>query len=333
MGIVFLKAGLYTTVQDMGREGQQKSGFHVSGVMDREAYQLGNMLVGNENYEGCLEYLLMGPTIRFTTDAVIALTGGNFQAKINDVEAPMYEAVPVKAGDELAFGFVKEGVWGYLSIAGGLDIPLSLGSRATDIASKLGGVEGRKIKDGDSIELNKTFSVLPRMEKRKLPLPEYGNAETVLRVVMGPQEDYFSEKGIAAFLGTEYTVTDKCDRMGYRLEGEYIEHNEKGADIISDGIAYGAIQVPSQGQPIAMLADRQTTGGYTKIATIISTDIPKLVQSKSRSKVRFEKVSVEQAQQIYIDHKEKMDQLNLQINGPKKAAPKKGFFARLFGKA
>ena len=334
MGIKVIKGGLFTTVQDFGRRGLQKSGFHVSGAMDRKALRSANLLLGLPDREAALEFTLMGPMLEFTSDTVIAVTGGYFGPKINDEPIEMYRAVQVHSGDVLSFGFSTDGVWGYVAFAGALDIPETMGSRSTDIKSNLGGFKGRKLEDGDEISFRSNVKTLAGMEHRVLPVPVYKQDITEVRVVLGPQDDYFTEKGIATFLGTPYTVSNQCDRMGYRLEGESIEHNEQGADIISDGIAFGAIQVPAHGLPIVMLADRQTTGGYTKIGAVINADIPKLVQSRMNAQIRFVRVSVEEAQDIYVADWEELTAFGEKLEklcGPAAAEKKTGFWKRLFG--
>ncbi len=323
MGIVFNKGGLFTTVQDYGRMGYQNLGFHVCGAMDRHAYWAANLLVDNTDREAVIEFTISGPTLYFTSDTVICITGGDFDPKINGESIPMYTAVKVQKGDELEMGFCRSGTWGYIAFAGGLDVPVVMGSRSTDIKCKLGGLEGRQIKDGDEIHFLTNVKSLPLMNERKIERPDYGADVVELRVTMGPQDDHFTDEGIRTFLESEYTVTSQCDRMGYRLEGKAIEHNELGADIISDGIAKGAIQVPSSGQPIIMMSDRQTLGGYTKIANVISVDLSKIAQCKYPQKVKFVKVSVEEAQRIYAMERERFRLLNQRFI-------KRSFFHRLF---
>lgn len=300
MGIVFLQSGLFTTIQDTGRNGYQNSGFHVCGAMDQRALRIANMLLDNHEDEAVLEFTMMGPTIQFTSDTAIAITGGNFAPTLNGTPVPMYQAVYANKGDVLEFKFASDGNWGYVAFLGGLDVPKEMGSRSTDTKCGLGGYQGRKIEKGDQIELPLKERALPYLELRCTRQPDFSADVTEVRVIMGPQDDYFTQQGIQTFLNSEYKLTSECDRMGYRLDGEYIEHNEKGADIISDGIAFGSIQVPAHGKPIVMLADRQTTGGYTKIATVASVDIPKLVQCKFNKKVKFTAVSVEEAQALYL---------------------------------
>lgn len=324
MGIVFNKGGIFTTVQDYGRMGYQSNGFHVCGVMDRHSYWIANLLLDNKDTDAVLEFTVCGPTLYFTSDTVISITGGDFEPKINGEPVPMYHAVEVKMGDELEMGFCKSGTWGYIAFAGGLDVPMVMGSRSTDIKCGLGGFKGRRIADGDKIEFLNNVKKLPNMKDRFVEALDYSADVTEIRVTMGPQDDYFTKEGIEIFLQSEYIVTHECDRMGYRLDGPEIEHNEKGADIVSDGIAKGAIQVPKHGKPIIMLSDRQTTGGYTKIANAISVDIPKLVQCKYPQRIKFVSVSVEEAQNIYLMERERMQLLN-------KRFIKKRLFKRIMG--
>lgn len=310
MGIVFNNGGIFTTVQDYGRMGYQSKGFHVCGVMDRHSFWIANLLLDNRDKEAVLEFTICGPTLYFTSDTVICITGGDFDPKINGDPVPMYRAIEVKQGDELEMGFCKSGTWGYIAFAGGLDVPLVMGSRSTDIKCKLGGFEGRAIKSGDEIHFLNSVKKLPHMRDRHVEAVEFSADVVKVRVTMGPQDDYFTPKGLETFLNNAYTVTHECDRMGYRLDGPEIEHNELGADIVSDGIAKGAIQVPKHGKPIIMLSDRQTTGGYTKIANVISVDIPKLVQCKYPQKIAFEAVTVEEAQRIYQMERQRLQLLN-----------------------
>lgn len=314
MGILFLKSGLHTTVQDMGRTGYQKSGFHVCGVMDRRAFLTANMLLDNPENEAVLEFTMVGPTIQFTSDTIIAITGGNFLPKLNGKPVNMYQAVYAHKNDILEFQYAAEGNWGYVAFSSRLDVPMEMGSRSTDTKCRIGGFHGRKIEKGDQIWFRSKRRYLTSFLSRKLEPASFQNNVTEIRVVLGPQDDYFSKQGVDTFLSSEYMLTSDCDRMGYRLEGEYIAHNEKGSDIISDGIAFGSIQVPAHGKPIIMLADRQTTGGYTKIATVASVDIPKLVQCKTDEKVRFKAIDVEEAQELYLAELKEFDVMHEKIH-------------------
>lgn len=308
MGVKFASGGFLTTVQDMGRVGYQESGMSVSGVMDQRSAVLANLLVGNEEKEAVLEITLMGPMMEFTEDNVIAVTGGNLVPKLNGKDLPMYQAVCVHRGDTMNFAGMTSGSRAYVAFAGGLSVPVVMGSKSTNLKSKIGGLEGRKIGGGDEIRFTAPKAVLPNMRRRRVEAEDFTKTEKVIRVVMGPQDDCFTEKGIETFLNSTYTFTNESDRMGCRLEGEVIEH-KNGGDIITDGISFGAIQVPSHGQPIIMMADHQTTGGYTKIAGVISVDLPLIAQSRPGYKVRFQKVSIEEAQKLLVEQKKRFASL------------------------
>lgn len=331
MGIRLLNGGLNTTVQDLGRNGHQKSGFHVCGAMDQRAMKIANILLDNDENDAVLEFILMGPKIKFTEDTFIAITGGDFTPSLNGQPVPMYQAVPVKKEDELEFKFCIDGNWGYIAFAGGLDVPVEMGSRSTDVKCALGGYEGRKLTVNDEIKFCKKVTYLKNLSGRKCEKPSYADEITEIRVVMGPQEDYFTAKGLETFLNEPYLLTSQSDRMGYRLDGAYIEHNEKGADIISDGIALGSIQVPAHGKPIIMLADRQTTGGYTKIATVASTDISKLVQCKFNKKVSFTKIDIDSAQKLYLDEWQELENMKKTVSRMSKEDWKIGNLLRCLG--
>lgn len=315
MGIRILKAGMLTTVQDLGRTGYQSQGFPVSGVMDRRSFTIANLLIDNPENEPVLEFTLIGPTLEFTADTIIAITGGNFQPTINGEAAPMYTALYIHKGDILKFGSALTGSRGYISFSCYLQIPVVMGSRCTNMKCSIGGFKGRQLQDGDYISFRIKRKYLRYFLSRKLNLNEFDQEEALLRVVMGPQDDRFTKEGIATFLSEEYTVTSDFDRMGCRLEGPFIA-SKNGSDIISDGIALGSVQVPSHGKPIILLADRQTTGGYAKIATVASVDIPKLVQRKTDHKIRFKAITVQEAQALYREELEEFNEMRKKIHRP-----------------
>ena len=315
MGIRVLKAGMLTTVQDLGRNGYQSQGFSVAGVMDVRSFKIANLLLDNPENEAVLEFTLIGPTLQFTSDTIIAITGGDFQPTINGEPAPMYTALYMKRGDILKFGSARTGSRGYIAFSSYLDIPVVMGSRCTNLKSKIGGYKGRKLKDEDYIGFRIKRRYLPFFLSRKLDLDEFDEEEVTLRVVMGPQDDMFTKQGIHTLLSETYTVTSDFDRMGCRLEGPFIA-SKNGSDIISDGIAFGSIQVPAHGKPIVLLADRQTTGGYAKIATVATVDIPKLVQRKTDHKIRFKAITVEEAQKLYLEEEEQYVAMRSQIHTP-----------------
>lgn len=315
MGIIIRKSGLFTTIQDYGRVGYQDSGFSVCGVMDKRSARIANMLVDNSRYEAVLEITLFGPTIEFTRSNIIAITGGNLRAKINNVPVSTYQAILVKEGDVLSFENAKTGSRAYVAFAGGLKVDKVMGSKSTDTRCKIGGFKGRALKNGDYIKFESPKEYLPNFLSRKINHIDKNNNSATLRVVIGPQENYFTKKGIETFFSETYTITNEFDRMGCRLDGPIIEHKST-ADIISDGIAFGAIQVPSHGKPIIMLSDRQTTGGYTKIGTVISVDIPKLVQRKVGDTLKFKWISLQEAQKLCRDEKMFFSKLREDIHRP-----------------
>lgn len=315
MGIIVENPGLLTTVQDEGRFGYQQAGVSPAGPMDTRSFYLANILVGNKRSEGVLEMTFAGPTLLFEEDNIIAITGGELSPTVNGTPVPMYQALLVHAGDKLAFGMAgSNGCRGYLAFAGGLDIPLVMGSKSTLMRNKLGGYEGRKLEKGDRIGFVEPKTELPNMEKRKLPQEVFPKKEITLRVVTGPQDYEFSEEELKRFFWYGAEITNEFDRMGCRLKREEpIKHLGDG-NIISDGIAFGSIQVPTNGQPIIMLADRQSTGGYTKIGTVISVDLPKLAQSVPGYKVRFIRVGIELAQKLYNRQLQKLKEIEERLN-------------------
>ncbi|SKC40803.1 5-oxoprolinase subunit C family protein [Maledivibacter halophilus] len=298
--------GLLTTIQDAGRIGYGQYGIPSAGAMDSLSLQLANILVGNNRYEAAIEITFMGPEIEFYENLIIAITGANISPRINGREIEMYSTIYVNKGDVLSFTSLKKGCRAYLAVSGGFKLSSIMNSKSTYLRGKFGGLEGRKLKKGDILLVNieKGYKYLG---VRRIPrdfIPDFRNQYTA-RVIMGPEDHRFTEEGINTFLASEYTLSNQCDRMGYRLNGAKIEHKE-GADIISGGITLGAIQVPGHGEPIIMMADRQTTGGYTKIANVISVDIPYLAQLKAGDKISFEKISIKEAQELVRKREEKI---------------------------
>ena len=314
MGILIQEPGLFTTVQDEGRYGYQQFGVTPSGPMDARSFHIANLLVGNDLGEGALEMTFQGPTMKFEEANVVAVTGADMKPTLNGKPVPMYEAFAVEKDDVLKFQFAMNGSRGYVAFAGGLDIPLLMESKSTLASKGLGGVDGRKLQKEDHIGFTAPKKELPHMESRKVSKPEFPNKEVVLRVIRGPQDDCFSEEEIRRFFWYGFKVTNEFDRMGCRLErSEPVKHLQDG-NIISDGIACGSIQVPTNGQRIIMLADRQKVGGYTKIGTVISVDLSKLAQAKPGMDVRFVEVSLELAQDLYIRELEEMEQADKLLN-------------------
>jgi antagonist of KipI len=286
--------GLLTTIQDLGRFGYQRVGVPPSGPMDRAAFVVANRLVGNSDGAAALECTIKGPRLEARHAAVVAVTGAPMGFTVNGQDAPSWTAVAVRPGDVVAFQMASAGCRAYLAVAGGIDAPLAIGSRATYLRGRLGGLAGRALQKGDVLPVG--ASPGGAREGRTVPAarrPAYP-AERECRVIFGPQDDRFTPDGIRAFLEGPYDVTPQADRMGYRLKGPTITH-ARGHDIISDGIPLGGIQVPGEGQPIVLLVDRQTTGGYTKIATVIGVDIGAIGQTRPGQRIRFRQVSLEEA--------------------------------------
>jgi KipI family sensor histidine kinase inhibitor len=299
-GFEVVRAGLLTTVQDRGRFGSQQFGVTVSGAMDELALRVGNILVGNPQGAAGLEISLLGPQVRLLTDVVLAVTGAEMEADLDGEPVPGYQAILARAGQTLDIRHCRQGMRAYLCVGGGIEVPLRLGSRSTSLAAGFGGLDGRPLRDGDTVRVGPLLGSLGRVAGRRAP-ERWRHPFTVpqtVRVVFGPQEDAFTDAGKRTLLESSYAVSPSSDRMGCRLEGPAIEH-AGAADIISDWIPLGGIQVPGNGKPIILLADRQTTGGYTKIATVVGADIPKLAQLRPGDSVRFQAVTVEEAQRLH----------------------------------
>lgn len=297
MAVKIVLPGAVMTVQDGGRYGYQEAGVQVSGAMDQMSFRNANYLVGNEETEAVLEVTLFGGTLEFTEDTITAITGADMEPVVDGDPVEMNCPLLIRKGQTLTLGMTRQGCRTYLAFAGGIDVPLVMGSRSTNLKCAFGGYGGRTLKAGDVLELGKPKLSFDRVKKRRTKGLETEKIIEV-RAVPGPQQEYFTEAGEKAFYSGTYTITDQSDRMGYRLKGPSVE-SKNGTDIISDAIPLGAVQIPPSGQPIVLLADRQTTGGYAKIAVVCSFDIPKLVQGRPGDKVRFLKTDVKTAQKLY----------------------------------
>lgn len=303
--------GMLTTVQDLGRWGFQQIGMPVAGAMDADALRIGNLLLGNDDGAAALEITLLGPTLAVSGDGLVAVTGADLGFRLNNVPAPTWRALRVTTGDTLQFsGPSGKGTRSYLCVSGGIDVPPVMGSRSTYLRAALGGFEGRALKAGDTLGSGTPPALWKRIEGFECPadLRPERDANAPLRVVPGPQEDRFTPEGIETFYNSEYTITNSADRMGYRMEGPVVAHTG-AADIVSDAIPLGAIQIPGHGQPIVMLADRQTTGGYTKIGVLCTPDIASLAQRMPGQKARFRRISFEEALDISRAEREKLSRV------------------------
>lgn len=287
-----ISPGMLTTVQDKGRWGYQRYGMPTAGAMDAFALRCANLLAGNDDGAAGLETTAIGPRIRLLADACVAITGADAQPTLDGEPMPMWEAVCAGAGAVIALGAPRDGVRAYLAVSGGVDVPMVMGSRSTYIKAGIGGLEGRPLRAGDVLRAGAA-----RHSRGRMPpggAPRYGRGDPI-GVVLGPQDSAFTAAGIDAFLTSEYAVSMDADRMGCRLEGPPIER-ASGADVISDGNPMGAVQVPGDGKPIILMADRGTTGGYTKIGVVASADIGKMAQAMPGAALRFRAMSVERAQ-------------------------------------
>ena len=291
-----LSPGPLTTIQDRGRFGFGQYGVPPSGALDSFSLRVGNILVGNEAGEACLEITLMGLVARALEDLVVAVTGADLAPRINGDMLPMWHSLGVKKGDHLSFKGPESGCRAYLAVGGGIRVPLVMGSRSTNLSARFGGLEGRPLQRGDVLKC-----ASPHFHSgaagRFLPpdvVPKY-HSESVIRILPGPHDDHFSEGAWDRFLTTAYEVTRHADRTGIRLAGPGI-HTKEGysESVLSEGVVPGAIQVPGDGQPIIIL-NETVTGGYRKIATVVSADLPLLAQLKPGDTVRFAKVSLEEA--------------------------------------
>lgn len=287
--------GPMTSLQDMGRVGSGRHGISRSGAMDRLALATANALVGNAPGEGAIELMLAGASFEVADGPVrIGLAGAAMPLAVDGMLVPPLTSCLVQAGGRISVGPAAAGIFGYLAIGGGLDVPPQLGSVSLQPRAGIGGFEGRALRPGDRLPLHANgpdadvATTLP-------PIPL--DLEAPIRVVLGPQDDLFPPDAVAAFLSQAYTVSAEADRMGYRLTGPPIAHL-RGYNIVSDGLVQGSVQVPGSGVPIVMMADHQTTGGYPKIATVISADLRILAQRRLGDAVRFEAVDVATAQEI-----------------------------------
>lgn len=305
--ITIIKPGLLTTIQDQGRWGYQQFGMSVAGAMDHFSMDVANMILGNDRSEAVLECTYSGPSIHFHDKETICLTGADMQPKINGKAVPLWTSLAVEAGDQLTLETAQKGFRCYIAFSRGLDVPLIMGSRSTFLRGKLGGLHGEKLAVNDEIMLRDKEA---RSWGSFLPspfIPEYPR-HARLRVVPGPQDDAFTDQALTTFLSSSYTISSEADRMGYRLEGPPLEHRTS-ADIISDGIVFGSVQVPGHGMPIIMMSDRQTTGGYTKIATVITPDLNLLAQMGPGWSLSFEEITLDEAHRVYKAYQERLSEI------------------------
>lgn len=300
MSIKILKPGLFSTVQDLGRFGHQAEGFSPAGVMDRPSFELLNALLDTEN-QPAIEITMVGPTIQFLEQNLFAVTGAPFDMKLNQKSIPHQTVIKVNRGDILELGAAKQGVRAYIGFANTIDVPQIEGSASTHTRTSVGGFKGRILKKNDIIPTNSNnldYSLIGRATDYQSFTPK-GNLP--IGIMDGPQIDAFSKRTIKEIETIEFRVSENSDRMGYRLSGASIKP-DTSADIISEPVALGSVQVPNDGNPIILLNDRQTVGGYTKIATVIDSDIVDVIQKRPGETIQFEWVTFNEANEI-LDRK------------------------------
>ncbi len=299
MSLEVVAAGPMLTVQDGGRKGLRRFGVSGAGPMDGPAMALANALCGNAPDTAALEFASMGG--RFATGRALrfAVTGGDCDIRVDGRRLPAGESHRLRPGETLEVGALRGAVWGYLAVAGGVDVPLALGSRATHLRSGLGGLEGRALRAGDALPLGEDRAA-DRCLRPAGPPPS-AEAQPI-RVVLGPQDAYFDAATVALLSEAEFTVTPQRDRMAMVLGGVELPA-VRGHDIVSDATVPGSIQVPGSRQPIVLMAESQTTGGYPKIATVIAADLPRLAQSPAGGRFRFAVVSRDEGEAIGIAHR------------------------------
>jgi allophanate hydrolase len=309
--------GVHTTVQDAGRVGFQDVGVPTAGPLDRIALRLANALVGNPQGAAALEILLQGPTLKVRAESVrIALVGATNGIEVKSEPArtiPAGQSVQLERDDVFRIGTVGDSLCAYLAVEGSFDIEPVLGSVSTYVRGSIGGIQGRRLQKNDAISLNR--NAVDAREERALPGAYELALDQPIRVIPGPQEDYFTEDAIKTLLSSEYTISPQADRMGYRLEGPRLTH-AKGYNIVSDGIVTGSIQVPGNALPIVLMVDNQTTGGYPKLATVISADIPVVGRRRPGRKIRFQAVDVREAERL---RKEQETAIRAQIDSLSRA--------------
>lgn len=323
MSVQIIRPGLLATIQDLGRYGFQQYGVVVGGAMDSHSLRLANVLVGNEEGEAAIEVTMMGTSLQFNEDTLISITGGNLNPVIDGRPVPLWRPVFVKKDTILSFAGCKTGCRAYIAVAGGFSIPSVMNSKSTYIRGEIGGFKGRALQAGDVIPLAEENSFSLKVKKalqRKLkhdsfvaadwyvPFERYLSGK-VIRIVKGTEFEAFSEVAQKEFFEQEFQITPQSDRMGYRLSSGSSLQLEQPFELLSEAVANGTIQVPSDGNPIVLLADRQTTGGYPRIGQIAAADLPIIAQMKPGDRVRFKEISLDEAEQLYMEREKEIKQI------------------------
>lgn len=320
MALKVLRAGVLSTLQDRGRWGWQHVGVPVSGAMDEMSHRAASMLVGNSEDEPTLEVTLVGPLLQFSEETVFALCGGDFQPRIAGVPVPMARPVLARGGAQLDLGHCRLGARAYLAVAGGFDIPRVLGSGSTYLRGRFGGFEGRALRRGDVLPTRpRPVGLYPALWRQLADgalfvTPKWSvEANTALmahrhhniRFVPGRHWEGFAPEIRERFCASAYRIAPNSDRMGYRLDGAELPFADAGS-LLSEGVTFGTIQVPPDGKPIVLMANRQTTGGYPRIGEVVSVDLPLLAQLPPGDTVRFAQITLEQAQMLYLEREREL---------------------------
>ncbi|AHM63559.1 Urea amidolyase protein [Flammeovirgaceae bacterium 311] len=328
MSVKILSPGLLSTIQDAGRSGYRKEGIIASGAMDLYAHRIANLLVGNEEEEASIEICMSGLSLQFEASHLVAITGADLSPAVDGISVKMWRPVWIPKGSILSFGAPASGCFAYLAIAGSFDVPEVLGSYATYLAAGLGGYRGRPLQTDDLLECKKATELLPLLNSLKhlgsghsvveapwAPdtqlLPEY-QENPVIRVIRGLEWELFNKESLQIFLAEPFRVTAHSNRMGYRLQGPSLSLATQ-AELLSSAVSFGTVQVPASGDPIVLAADHQTTGGYPRIANVISADFSSLVQTQAGKKIYFKEVTLAQAHQLLFEQQNKLVQLKLAI--------------------
>jgi antagonist of KipI len=318
MSIEVVKPGALSTLQDLGRHGYQHLGIPANGVMDERAHRFANALVGNTSASATLEITLMGPTLKFHRDTVIAVCGADLDARLDGAPVDVDRATAVAAGSELAFGKRRSGVRAYLAVRGGFAVEPVMGSASTYTRGGYGGHAGRPLKKGDVLEM-RPCGVTPSAVATHTSPPSFDDdvvlsADAPIRVTPGREWSFFSAHALSTFECAAYRIAPQSDRMGFRLEGEKLELTAP-REVVSEAVGFGTIQVPADGQPIVLMADRQTTGGYPKIGHVCAVDLPRLAQKMPGETVRFRVVDLDTAQRLLLSQERGFAALEARGNG------------------
>jgi allophanate hydrolase len=308
-GLKVMAPGLHTTVQDLGRAGYQAIGVPVSGALDGVNLRLANALAGNPPGAPALEILISGPVFEIAANTVrvaLAGTGARLAIGAEKARVDIGQSITLPRGEVIEVVAGRQSACCYLAVEGGIAVPLVLGSASTYVRASIGGFDGRALRQGDFVPLA-IARASDRPEHRLSP-PVPATEDQLIRVVLGPQQEHFTEGAITALLNEEFRISQSADRMGMRLDGPVLQHR-CGWDIVSDAIMTGAIQVPGSGQPILLLADHQTTGGYPKIATVISADLPIVGRRRPGDTLRFAAVTVAAAEALCRDAERRLTEM------------------------